>query len=152
MYGLILINLPLHVVWWRPTAQRMLGKNKQHVYTSMLQLQSGGQREPLLSNYRCCSHAREEICRMKAQRTQWGVLFQRHHARSVLRGGSAKQRGAIAAASLIPGSCGRSRHSGKAECPGSYAAAKCKSVSSGSGHVQRSIYSTADYGEFNGAV
>jgi hypothetical protein len=57
-----------------------------------------------------------------------GVLFQLHHARSVVRGGCAKQRGATAAASSTPDSSGRSSRSGKTECPGSCAAARCKPV------------------------
>jgi hypothetical protein len=47
----------------------------------------------------------------------------------VLRGGSAKQRGATAATSSEPGSCGRSSRSRKTECPGSCSATGNRSVS-----------------------
>jgi hypothetical protein len=57
-----------------------------------------------------------------------GFLFQLHHSRSVLHGGTVKQCGATAAASSTPCSCGRYSHSGKTECPGPYAVANCRLV------------------------
>jgi hypothetical protein len=124
----------------------------------MLQVQAGGRREtPSVQLSRLQSRERRDLQKEGAKNTKdhngKGVLFKLYHARSVLLGGCTKQRGAAAAAaSSTPGSCGRASRSGKTECPGSCAAARRRSVRSGSRckqftsaqHIQSNICSTAD--------
>jgi hypothetical protein len=76
--------------------------------------------------------SRLQPCERKDQQKKGAKNTKELHARSVLHGGSAKQHGATATASSTPGSCGRSSHSGKPACPSSCAAARSRSVSSGS--------------------